>query len=572
MIHPARPRRYRLAQKCLVIPLFLTMACQGEETRTEAALGTAERAVTAQLTGTLIEDGGFNYPWQVNDNNESTGAWGTGDLAFVGYDLGAVKLVQEVRTYGDQAHGFAVQLFDANWTQTGWHECTIDGSSIKWQTCNIPDTNARFVYVRYRTRTTGSWVQELDIYGDNASTGLPIPSGAYRGTYFSDKNLTTQAFQRQDAAVNFDWGTGGPGTGVGADNFSVRWEGDWNFTSAGTYRFTTTSDDGSRVYVDGNLVVNHWSDHGATALSGDVQLTAGTHRVKVEYYEATGGASAHVTWSLVPVNSTPGTDGIPAPPSGWVIDLNDNFDTLDWNKWKQWQNNVPLMHTVMYMNTSSHCVTANGYLEMRARKRNDGSGTWDGCYLDQGTWWDAANNRPAHPGYADYQVSFKANLPPGMGTGMYFLMWPIAESWGGTPWPPELDIVELPMNDGSNVMTTWHWDPDNKQSEIRPAVDRRNGKQWVYTARRVGNTIRMWIGDPSTNTIREIPLPAAFSNNPDYKRMLVGMSNFISSTWAINGSASAFWYGDANATGSTAWTAYIDYVKVWKPGAGMSGQ
>ncbi|WP_225414427.1 PA14 domain-containing protein [Stigmatella hybrida] len=571
MIHRARARRYTLAQMCLVIPILLTLACQGGETGAQADTGTAERAVTAQLTVSLIDEGGFNYPWQVNDDDSSSGAWGAGDLAFVGYDLGSLKQVQEVRSYGDQAYGFAVQLFDANWSQTGWYDCNIDGSKIQWQACNIPDTHARYVYVRYRTHTSGSWVQELDIYGDAAGSGLAIPSGAFRGTYFSDKNLTVQAFQRQDAAINFNWGTGSPGTGAGADNFSVRWEGDWNFSKAGTYRFSTTSDDGSRIYVDGNLVVNHWSDHGATALTGDVQLTAGTHRVKVEYYDAGGSASVNVSWLLL-TGGSPGAGGVPSPPSGWVLDLDDNFDSLDWNKWKQWQTNVPLIHTVMYMNTQSHCVTVNGYLEMRARKRNDGSGIWDGCYLDQGTWWDSNANKPAHPGYADYQVSFKANLPPGLGTGMYFLMWPIAESWGGTPWPPELDIVELPFNDGDDIMTTWHWDPDNKQSEIRPAVDRRNGKQWVYTARRTGNTIRMWVGDPSTNTINEIPLPAAFSNNPDYKRMLVGMANFIASTWAINGSASAFWYGDANSTGSTAWTAYIDYVKVWKPGPGMSGQ
>lgn len=571
MIHLARARRNTLAPTCLAIPLALSLACQGGgETQTEAAIKTTKHAVTTQLTGSLIEQGGFNYPWQVNDDDAASGAWGSGDGSFVGYDLGSMKQIQEVWTYGDQAYGFSVQLFDPNWNQTGWYDCYIDGSSIQWQGCDIPDTNARFVYVRYRTNTTGSWVQELDIYGDDVGA-VAIPVGAFRGTYFSDKNLTTQAFQRQDATIDFDWGSGGPGTGVGSDNFSVRWEGDWSFSTAGTYRFSTTSDDGSRIYVDGSLVVDHWSDHSATTLTGDVTLTAGTHRVKVEYYEAGGDASAHVGWALVPPVVS-GSAGIPTPPGGWVLDMEDDFDTLEWNKWKQWQNGVPLMHTVMYMNTASNCVTANGYLEMRATKRNDGSGTWDGCYLDQGTWWDSNAHQPAHPGYADYQVSFKANLPPGLGTGMYFLMWPIAESWGGTPWPPELDLVELPNNDGTNVMTTWHWDTDNKQSGIFPEVDRRNGKQWVYTARRVGNTIRMWIGDPSTNAIREIPLPAEFANNPDYKRMLVGMANFVASTWAINGNASAFWYGDANATGATSWTAYIDYVKVWKPGPGMSGQ
>ncbi|MBN8228532.1 hypothetical protein JYK02_13555 [Corallococcus macrosporus] len=567
------PRSRALVRACLVLPLCSLASCGDvREPTPDTRVTVARGAVTAELAATRIEDSGFDYPWQVNDGNEGLGAWGAGDNAFVGYDLGTLKQVREVWSLGDQAYRFHVQLFDASWSQTGWYDCDLDGSVIQWKACDIPDTNARFVYVRYRTNTSGSWVQEVNILGDAAGPSeLPIPTGAFRGTYFSDPNLTTRAFQRQDAAIQFSWGTGSPGTGVGVDSFSVRWEGDWNFASAGTYRFSTTSDDGSRISVDGALVVDHWSDHSATTRTGDVTLTAGTHRVKVEYYEATGDASAQVGWTLQS-GSTPGVGGVPNPPTGWVLDLQDDFNSLDWNKWKQWQTNVPLNHTVMVMNTQSQCVTVNGQLEMRARKRNDGSGIWDGCYLDQGTWWDEQNWRPAHPGYADYQVSFKADLPPGIGTGMYFLMWPIAESWGGTPWPPELDIVELPNNDGTNVMTTWHWDPDNKQSEIRPTVDRRNGKQWVYTARRVGNDIRMWIGDPATNAIREIPLPAAFSNNPDYKRMLVGMANFVASTWALTGSGSAFWYGDANTTGSTAWTARIDYVKVWKPGPGMSGQ
>ncbi|MFP2900500.1 PA14 domain-containing protein [Corallococcus sp. 4LFB] len=566
------PRSRALVRACLLLPVCSLAACDVREPTPDARVAVSRGAATGELAATLIDDSGFNYPWQVNDGDDASGAWGAGDNASAGYDLGTVKQVREVWSLGDQAYRFHVQLFDASWAQTGWYDCDVDGSAVQWQGCDIPDTNARFVYVRYRTNTGGSWVQEVNLLGDAAGPSeLPIPTGAFRGTYFSDRNLTTRAFQRQDAAIQFSWGTGSPGTGVGVDDFSVRWEGDWSFASAGTYRFSTTSDDGSRIYVDGALVVDHWSDHGASTRTGDVTLTAGTHRVKVEYYEAAGDASAQVGWTLQS-GSTPGVGGVPNPPTGWVLDLQDDFDSLDWNKWKQWQTNVPLIHTVMVMNTQSQCVTANGYLEMRARKRADGSGIWDGCYLDQGTWWDAQNSRPAHPGYADYQVSFKADLPPGMGTGMYFLMWPIAESWGGTPWPPELDLVELPNNDGTNVMTTWHWDPDNKQSEVRPTVDRRNGKQWVYTARRVGNDLRMWIGDPATNAIREIPLPAAFSNNPDYKRMLVGMANFVASTWALNGSASAFWYGDANATGSTAWTASIDYVKVWKPGPGMSGQ
>jgi hypothetical protein len=89
---------------------------------------------------------------------------------------------------------------------------------------------------------------------------------------------------RQDNDINFDWGQAKPAPEVNADQFSARWTKNHNF-EGGTYEFTTTSDDGIRLYIDGNLVIDQWNDHGATVHSIEVDLTAGIHNIRIEYYE-----------------------------------------------------------------------------------------------------------------------------------------------------------------------------------------------------------------------------------------------------------------------------------------------
>ncbi|MEA3357610.1 MAG: PA14 domain-containing protein, partial [Patescibacteria group bacterium] len=97
--------------------------------------------------------------------------------------------------------------------------------------------------------------------------------------------------------LNFDWDVSSPSTacGIGSDFFFVRWTRTLNFDS-GTWRFTATTDDGMRVYVDGSLVIDKWFNQIATTYTADVDLTAGTHTIKVEYYENDQIAVAKLSW------------------------------------------------------------------------------------------------------------------------------------------------------------------------------------------------------------------------------------------------------------------------------------
>jgi glucose/arabinose dehydrogenase len=123
------------------------------------------------------------------------------------------------------------------------------------------------------------------------------PTGEYAAQYYSNMTLGgTSTISRCEGSVNYDWANGGPGEGVPNDHFSVRWTGQFEF-GGGETTFTVTADDGIRLWVDGQLLIDKWIDQPASTYTATRTVTAGTHHVKVEYYENTGAAEARVSWS-----------------------------------------------------------------------------------------------------------------------------------------------------------------------------------------------------------------------------------------------------------------------------------
>jgi hypothetical protein len=124
----------------------------------------------------------------------------------------------------------------------------------------------------------------------------------WQASYWNNMTLTgTAAVQRAETAINYNWGTGAPVTGINGDGFSARWT-KYIDEPAGTYRFTATADDGVRVWLDGDLIINDWSDHAARTVTVDKPVAAGHHLITVEYYENSGDAV--MTFSYAPVQQT----------------------------------------------------------------------------------------------------------------------------------------------------------------------------------------------------------------------------------------------------------------------------
>lgn len=122
----------------------------------------------------------------------------------------------------------------------------------------------------------------------------------WRARYFNNRNLAGDpAVRRDEPAINYDWGGGSPiPTVIGDDNFSVRWTRDVDLP-AGNYRFTATMDDGMRVYLDDQLIIDEWKDSQVRTVATDRYVNGGRHTIRVEYYEAGGVAVARFSWAQV---------------------------------------------------------------------------------------------------------------------------------------------------------------------------------------------------------------------------------------------------------------------------------
>lgn len=125
---------------------------------------------------------------------------------------------------------------------------------------------------------------------------MATQAGPWTGYYYNFLQSSAPVLTRTDAYINFDWGTGSPGTGVGADNFSVVWQGNHHFTG-GNYRFVAMTDDGVRVWVGGVLVIDGWKQQATTLYFADFAPPQGTHQVHVEYYESSSNANVSVNWA-----------------------------------------------------------------------------------------------------------------------------------------------------------------------------------------------------------------------------------------------------------------------------------
>ena len=135
------------------------------------------------------------------------------------------------------------------------------------------------------------------------TVGTPGNGTGLSGDYFAYGNGSTNftglpALTRVDPTVDFNWETAAPDPSLPADYFLVRWHGLVQPIYSDLYTFSTRTDDGARLWVNGQLLVNRWQNQGATTVSGNIALQAGRrYELVMEYYENTSAASAQLSWS-----------------------------------------------------------------------------------------------------------------------------------------------------------------------------------------------------------------------------------------------------------------------------------
>jgi hypothetical protein len=135
-------------------------------------------------------------------------------------------------------------------------------------------------------------------------TSTPIPPGTgLTGHYYPGANLQEPvALTRLDPIIYFNWGVTAPDPQFQGTAYSVRWTGRLRATTTATYTITFISDDGVRLYFNGDTntpAINDWTDHSPTTDSFQVALNAGQfYPIIIEYYQRGGGAVAQLYWTI----------------------------------------------------------------------------------------------------------------------------------------------------------------------------------------------------------------------------------------------------------------------------------
>jgi len=152
-------------------------------------------------------------------------------------------------------------------------------------------------------------VDEYDLAGTKTdgevwSFTVTDDGGGVKGEYFNNQNLSgVPVVTRVDPNINFNWGSGteqgvnSPDATIAVDHFSARWRADLEIAVADTYTFVTRTGDGSRLWLNGELIIDQWVDQGPLdALSEPQELEPGIYSLRMEYYENDTAASAELYW------------------------------------------------------------------------------------------------------------------------------------------------------------------------------------------------------------------------------------------------------------------------------------
>jgi beta-glucosidase len=137
-------------------------------------------------------------------------------------------------------------------------------------------------------------VPATQLHADSMGTRV---SGLY-GEYFSNIHLEgAPALTRRDSTVDFHWTLNPPGAGIPLEWYSVRWTGTLTAGPRTIRRLGVSGNDGYRLYLDGKLLIDDWTERSSGSRLADLALAPGTsHTIRLEYFETTGNGQVRLVW------------------------------------------------------------------------------------------------------------------------------------------------------------------------------------------------------------------------------------------------------------------------------------
>ncbi len=132
-----------------------------------------------------------------------------------------------------------------------------------------------------------------------ASTLLHAQNQGLEGTYYDGKNFERKIFTRTDPQLNFYWDNVAPAKGMNPQEFSIKWRGQIKAPKTGKYMFRAVVDDGIKVRVGGQTVIDGWGMNDSEKFMGYINLTEGQlYTLEVDYFNGLLEGEIQLRWQL----------------------------------------------------------------------------------------------------------------------------------------------------------------------------------------------------------------------------------------------------------------------------------
>ena len=248
--------------------------------------------------------------------------WGYGNLSNY-----VSNLKNAIYTYGpiftsvyvdEYFKNYAGGVYDRNSYGYNNHAVVLvgwDDSRGAWHMKNSWCSNwgeSGYMWIKYGVQGIGRYSGYCDYKGQVTPVPTPVPTpeqtriptptpgngDVLTGQYYNNSEFKSLVLTRVDQTIDFNWGEGSPDSSIDSETYSIRWTGEVEPHFSENYTFYTNTDDGVRLRVNNQLIIDNWVDQAATEVSGTINLNAGTqYDIEMEYYENSGDAVAQLSWS-----------------------------------------------------------------------------------------------------------------------------------------------------------------------------------------------------------------------------------------------------------------------------------
>jgi regulation of enolase protein 1 (concanavalin A-like superfamily) len=181
---------------------------------------------------------------------------------------------------------------------TSWSEVAVLGANVSsWDDGTVTALTSYSYRVRaYNAAGFSGYTNTVSV--TTPATPPPGTGDGLWGQYWDNIDFTGTTVTRVDPRVNFSFGSASPDPALGPDQWSARWTGQVQAQFTQTYTFYTTSDDGVRLWVNGQLLIDNWTGHAPTENSGTISLVAGqAYSIRMDFFDDQFDATAMLSWS-----------------------------------------------------------------------------------------------------------------------------------------------------------------------------------------------------------------------------------------------------------------------------------